>query len=255
MLLASFPTSPCRTDLMTSLPSSSADRRLTTAAAGRHPRPSLAVRLSGVAVDIEHTPVLQGVDFLLERGEVVGVIGANGSGKSTVLEVLSTLRKPKSGTGFILGADVRSTAPAELRRQICLVGHQPALYAQMSLQENLRFVADLFDRPVGAVDDALDTVGLTRSAERRVDRCSHGMARRADLARALITEPQLLLLDEAHAGLDPAAADLVAYLVSTVVAHGGSAVVVSHERERLASVVDRVVQVEQGRVLPVGEST
>lgn len=141
-----------------------------------------------------------------------------------------------------------------MRRQICLIGHLPALYAQMSRRENLCFVAALFERPTSAVDEALVTVGLRRSADRRVDRCSHGMARRADLARALITAPKLLLLDEAHAGLDPTATQLVPYLLARVVVHGGSAVVVSHEPERLAPYVDRVVKVEQGRVLPVEKS-
>lgn len=206
-------------------------------------------------MEIEHTLVLQGLDFLLERGQVIGVLGANGSGKSTLLQVLSTLRRPRRGAGSILGADVRSGVPAAVRRQICLVGHQPALYAKMSLRENLRFVAELFDRPVGVVDEALANVGLAKSANRRVDRCSHGMARRADLARAMITEPTLLLLDEAHAGLDPAAADLVAYLVSTVADRGGAAVVVSHERDRLDPIVDVVVKVEQGRVLPVEQES
>ncbi len=204
-----------------------------------------------MAVEIEHTPVLEGLDLLLESGQVIGVLGANGSGKSTLLQVLATLRRPRHGTGSILGADVRSAAPAHVRRQICLVAHQPALYAQLSLRENLRFVADLFDRPVGAVDEALATVGLTKSAGRRVDRCSHGMVRRADLARALITEPNLLLLDEAHAGLDPAAGALIAHLVAGVVDRGGAAVVVSHERDRLDPMVDRIVRIEQGRSVPV----
>jgi len=152
----------------------------------------------------EHTPVLAGLDFTLQSGEVLGVIGANGSGKSTLLQVLATLRRPHRGGGSVLGADARQPVPAAVRAQICLVAHQPALYAQLSLQENLRFVAELFDRPTSIADEALVTVGLSKSAGRRVDRCSHGMVRRADLARALITEPTLLLLDEAHAGLDPA---------------------------------------------------
>ena len=210
-----------------------------------------AVDLTDVAVEIEHTPVLAGLDFTLQSGEVIGVIGANGSGKSTLLQVLATLRRPHRGGGSVLGADVRQPVPAAVRAQICLVAHQPAMYAQLSLQENLRFVAELFDRPTSVADEALVTVGLSKSAGRRVDRCSHGMVRRADLARALITEPTLLLLDEAHAGLDPAAGALVAHLVALVVGRGGAAVVVAHERDRLDPIVDSVVSIERGRALPV----
>lgn len=220
-----------------------------------NPRPAPLVELTGIAVEIEHTPILQDLDFGVGAGRTVGVLGANGSGKSTLLQVIATLRRPSRGIGVVLGVDICSAVPGDVRRQICLVGHQPALYAQMSLRENLRFVADLYGQPVRVVDEALSTVGLLNSAERRVDHCSHGMARRADLARVLISEPALLLLDEAHAGLDPAAADLVAHLVSTVTARGGAAVVVSHERDRLDPFADEIVRVAQGRVHVAGRDT
>lgn len=220
-----------------------------------HPAAAPAVDLTDVAVEIEHTPVLEGLDFTVQRGEVIGVIGANGSGKSTLLQVIATLRRPHRGTGSILGADLRQAVPAQVRTQICLVAHQPALYGQLSLRENLRFVAELFDRPISLADDALATVGLSKSAARRVDRCSHGMVRRADLARALITEPTLLLLDEAHAGLDPAAGALVAHLVAEVVARGGAAVVVAHERDRLDPIADSVVSIDRGRALPIQQES
>lgn len=209
------------------------------------------VELTDVAVEIERTPVLTGLDFTVHSGEAVGVVGANGSGKSTLLQVLATLRRPHRGGGTILGADVRQTVAPEVRAEICLVAHQPSLYAQLSLRENLRFVAELFGRPVSSADDALATVGLSKAAGRRADRCSHGMLRRVDLARALVTEPALLLLDEAHAGLDPAAGALVSHLVAEVVTRGGAAVVVAHERGQLDPVVDRVVRVELGRSRPV----
>lgn len=210
-----------------------------------------AIDLTDVAVEIERTPVLAGLDFVLHSGEAVGVVGANGSGKSTLLQVLATLRRPHRGGGTILGADVRQTVEPAVKAEICLIGHQPSLYAQLSLRENLRFVAELFNRPTGSADDALATVGLSNAAGRRADRCSHGMLRRVDLARALVTEPTLLLLDEAHAGLDPAAGALVSHLVAEVVTRGGAAVVVAHERGQLDPIVDSVVRIERGRSRPV----
>lgn len=227
--------------------------RLSVAAGLNTSTPLVAtdVHLTGITVEIERTRVLERLDFSVQEGEAVGVLGANGSGKSTLLQVLATLRRPQSGDGSVLGADLRSVVPAHVRRQICLIAHQPALYAQLSLQENLRFVADLFDRPHGVADEALAQVGLARSAGRRVDRCSHGMVRRADLARALITEPTLLLLDEAHSGLDTSAEALIAHLVAEVVGRKGAAVVVSHEHERLDALVDRILRIEDGQAVPV----
>ena len=221
-------------------------------ALGDHPAqdaPSL-VSLRAVGVAIEHTPVLDSVDLALGAGQAVGLIGANGSGKSTLLQVCATLRRPHRGSGEVLGVDLGARIPAEVRRRICLVGHQPALYPRLTLRENLTFVADLYGRPRATVDRALGTVGLARVADRRIDRCSQGMARRADLARALLTEPLLLLLDEAHSGLDAAAGELVAHLISQVRARGGAALVASHEAERLDAVVDRVVHLSAGCLVP-----
>jgi ABC-type multidrug transport system ATPase subunit len=214
-----------------------------------HDGPSL-VSLRAVAVAIEHTPVLDSVDLALGEGQAVGVIGANGSGKSTLLQVCATLRTPHRGSGEVLGVDLGARMPAEVRRSICLVGHQPALYPRLTLRENLVFVADLYRRPRATVDRALGSVGLARVADRRLDRCSQGMARRADLARALITQPLLLLLDEAHSGLDAAASELVAHLISQVRARGGAALVASHEAERLDAVVDRLVLLTEGCLVP-----
>lgn len=208
------------------------------------------VALHGVAVSIERTPVLDSVDLTLHAGRATGVVGANGSGKSTLLQACATVRRPHRGSGQVLGADVRSRVPADVRRRICLVGHQPALYSRLSLRENLTFVADLYGRPHRLVDDALSMVGLARVADRRVDRCSQGMARRADLARAVLTDPMLLLLDEAHSGLDEAAAELVGHLVEDVRDRGGAALLASHDRHRLDVLVDDVVQLTAGCLVP-----
>ncbi|GAA3137444.1 hypothetical protein GCM10010530_67030 [Kribbella aluminosa] len=192
---------------------------------------------------------MERVDLELRSGQAMGLVGANGSGKTTVLQVLATLRRPRTGSGEVLGADLSRSVAAQVRRQICLVGHQPALYPQLSLRENLRFVAALLGRGDAVVESALETVGLLRAADRRADRCSQGMRRRADLARVLIGEPRLLLLDEADSGLDPAARELVDHLVASVRGRGGAAVVVSHDRERLGGLVDNVVEVRDGRLV------
>ena len=221
------------------------------ARSARAHRPTL-VQLTDVSVHIAHSAVLRNINLEVPAGQVVGITGPNGSGKSTLLETLATLRRPTAGDGYILGSDLSAPAPPAVRRRICLVGHQPALYAQLSLRENLRLLAALLGRPAHVADDALAVVGLQRAAGRRADRCSLGMARRADLARALVVDPSLLLLDEAHAGLDPAAAELVSHLISTVSAAGGATVVVAHDWPLLPRIADEMLAVSDGRLSSTG---
>lgn len=213
----------------------------------------VVVTLVDVAVDIERVAVLRGLDLTVRAGESVGVVGANGSGKTTLLRVLSTLLPLAGGAGRVLGAALGSPDCVAVRSRIALVGHTPALYPRLTLRENLRFLARLTGRRERAVDEALALVGLARAGDRRAEVCSQGMARRAELARALLVEPELLLLDEAHAGLDEASAGLVSAVMERVRERGGASVVVSHDHPRLAAVVDRLVQLAGGRAIPVGE--
>ena len=212
-----------------------------------------AAELVGVSVSVERTPVLRDLSLQVAAGEAVGLVGANGSGKSTLLRVLSTLLPPVGGRGWVLGAELGSRACERVRPGIALVGHAAALYPRLTLAENLHFLCRITGRSVTAADAALRRVGLAGAADRSADRCSHGMLRRAELARVLLTQPSLLLLDEAHAGLDANAAGLVDMVVDDVRGRGGACVVVSHERERLRATVDRVVLVEDGRAVPVDD--
>lgn len=218
--------------------------------------PSIAggdlVQLDDVAVTIRRTPVLRGVDLRLAAGETLGVLGANGSGKSTLLRLLATLVRPSAGRATILGQPLHDGAGATVRPRISLVGHRPGLYPQLSLAENLAFLARVAGRETTAVDRALATVGLGRAAQRRVAGCSHGMVRRAELAGVLLAQPQLLLLDEVHAGLDRDAVGLVDEIVDQVASRGGGCVLVSHEPSRFVGLADRLVRVADGRVHPAG---
>ncbi|TQM09874.1 heme ABC exporter ATP-binding protein CcmA [Pseudonocardia kunmingensis] len=209
------------------------------------------VRLDRVAVTLGRTPVLRDLDLRVGAGEALGVLGANGSGKTTLLHLLATLVTPAAGRGEVLGRELGSPDAGETRPAIGLVGHLPALYPQLSLAENLRFVARLTGRENRAADRALNAVGLGGAAHRRAERCSQGMQRRAELARVLLTQPSLLLLDEIHAGLDRDAVGLVDHVVAGVRGRGGACVLVSHEPDRLTRVVDGMVRISDGRAEPV----
>ncbi len=209
-------------------------------------RSAPVVDLTGLAVTVDRTPVLRGVTLTVAAGEAIGIVGANGSGKSTLLRVLATLLPPAAGAGRVLGARLGTREVEEVRPDIALLGHGPALYPRLTLRENLTFYSRLTGRGEDGVESALTDVGLRRAADRPADRCSHGMLRRTEFARVLIAAPRLLLLDEAHAGLDPAAATLVEAVVQEVRARNGASVVVSHELERLECTTDRIVEVKDG---------
>ncbi|HJU02053.1 MAG TPA: ABC transporter ATP-binding protein [Actinomycetes bacterium] len=207
-----------------------------------------------VGVRLGATPVLRAVDLEVAPGQAVGLVGANGSGKTTLLRVLATLLPPTSGCGTVLGAPLDSPARFAVRPAITLLGHVPALYPQLTLEENLQMMVRLLGERPGQAARALEVVGLAGARHRRAGHCSQGMLRRAELARALIARPRLLLLDEAHAGLDPAASELVELLVAEVRGRGGAAVLVSHEPRRLRPLVDRTVELADGRLRPVQEA-
>ncbi len=214
-------------------------------------RSTPVVDFAGLGVRIGDTPILRGVDLRIGPGEIVGIHGANGSGKTTLLRIAATLLAPTEGRGTVLGADLFGADRFEVRGRIGLIGHTPALYPQLTLEENTAFVASVTGRPLESVAEVLGKVGLAGARHRRVDQCSHGMQRRAEFARVLLTEPELLLLDEAHAGLDPAAADLVSAIAKRTTARGGAVVFVTHDAARAATIVDRAFTTEDGRLVPI----
>lgn len=209
-----------------------------------------AVELNAISVDVEGTPVLRDFDLTVRRGEVLGIQGANGSGKSTLLSVVATLHPLSAGTGAVLGASLGDRAICSVRPGIALVGHAAALYRHLTLRENLLFLARLTGRTNEAVDEALGAVGLAGAANRAAARCSQGMLRRADLARVLLSNPDLLLLDEVHSGLDARSVDLVDELIESVRQRGGTSIVVSHDQQKLAAATDRIVEIVRGAAVP-----
>ncbi len=194
------------------------------------------------------TTILRDVDVSVLPGEAVGLFGANGAGKTTLLRILATLLAPSEGDGTILGASVTGPDRYEVRPQIGLIGHVPALYPELTLRENLQFAARIGGQSDQRVGEVLATVGLADAAERRVAACSYGMQRRAEFARELMRAPDLLLLDEPHTALDAAAVELVGHITAGVAARGGAAVVVSHDRTRVAPMVTRSLEIAGGTI-------
>lgn len=209
--------------------------------------------LEGVGVRFGRMPVLRSVDLSVAPGQVVGVVGPNGSGKSTLLRILATLMRPTVGRARVLGVEIGTAGVVAARRRLALLGHHPGLWGELTLLENLSFVGRLSGAGTARVEEILQQVGLGGAMTRRADHSSHGMQRRVEFARALLTRPDLLLLDEAHAGLDKAAQALVEVTVNDVRERGGGVVLVSHEPDRMLPLVDITYQL-QGGTLVLGGS-
>ena len=208
--------------------------------------PATLAALHDVGVTAGSTPILRAVDLEVRSGEVIGLFGANGAGKTTLLRVIATLLRPSAGVATVLGVDVTNQERYDIRHRIGMIGHTPGLYPELTLGENLDFAASVAGVSEGGVEQALEAVGLLGAIDRRAGASSHGMQRRAEFARELMLDRDLLLLDEPHSALDQDAIELVNGLVGKIAADGGAAILVSHDRGRVEAVADRSVELVGG---------
>lgn len=191
--------------------------------------------------------VLRGVTLRVAAGQIMGLLGANGSGKSTLLRVLSTLLQPNAGTVRIGGIDATED-PDGVRALIGFCAHVPGLYDDLSARENLVFAAAMHGLDARRIDPQLERVGLIDVASHRVRGFSAGMQRRLALARLLLSNPRVLLLDEPYANLDTAGIALVNEVLKEHVANGGAALVVLHELAPVAGLLDGTLTIKHGRI-------
>lgn len=209
----------------------------------------MLVDLEKVSVRAGAVPILRDVNLNLGSGEAVAIFGGNGAGKTTLLRLIATLQPLSAGTGTVLGAGLDTAERFNVRPRIGYIGHAPGLYNEMTLLENLEFVAAVRGISPDLARDVLERVGLGAAVGRRVGHTSHGMQRRAEFARILMTEPDLLLLDEPHSSLDADAIDLVDGIVNRTLDGGGAAVLVSHDRQRVGSLVSRSYEIREGTLV------
>jgi heme exporter protein A len=203
-----------------------------------------AVALRELARAYGERVALAGVTLELPRGATLAVFGANGAGKTTLLRVLATLLRPHGGEARVLGRALPREGWA-VRGRIGLVGHEPLLYRDLTARENLRFHARLHDVPRARAEELLEAVGMARRGDEPVRALSRGMAQRVAICRALLHEPELLLLDEPLANLDPGAAGAVAPLIGR--ASGAARVLISHDVEKGLAEADLVLGLRGGR--------
>ena len=194
-------------------------------------------------------PVLRKLDLTVERGEFVALLGPNGSGKSTLLRLLCGLSQPTSGTILIGGWQLPGEAAA-VRAQIGVVSHQSLLYENLTARENLRFYGQLYN--LSGVDVRINTlleqVGLAKRGDSLVRTFSRGMQQRLSIARALLHDPDVLLLDEPYTGLDVDAALILDELLRQAHGAGRTIIMTTHQLDRAAELASRIVILARGVV-------
>jgi heme ABC exporter ATP-binding subunit CcmA len=214
-----------------------------------------AIELVRLRRDYGERTALEGVTLTLARGGTLVVFGPNGAGKTTLLRILATLLRPHGGMVSVLDGRLPQEA-WKVRGRVGVLGHDPMLYRELSARENLRFHARLHDVGEERVHERLAAVGMAERADEPLRTLSRGMVQRVAVARATLHDPELLLLDEPYANLDPAAIGLVEPLIG---AHGQNSarvepvrsrtrVLTSHDPARGLAEADLALGLRAGRV-------
>jgi heme exporter protein A len=202
-----------------------------------------ALEVDGLTRRYGEREALSDVSLSLPAGHTLVVFGPNGAGKTTLLRVLATLLRPHAGSVRVLGSDLARDA-WEVRGRVGLLGHEPLLYRELTARENLRFHARLHGIGEQRVEDVLEAVSMSARAAEPLRTLSRGMVQRVAVARAVLHDPQLLLLDEPYANLDPAAVELVAPLLGA--ASQRTRVICSHDPRGGLAEADMVLGLRGG---------
>jgi len=209
----------------------------------------LAVSAIGLRKDYGDRSVLRSVDVSVPWGQTAVLFGPNGAGKTTLLRILAGLSRADAGEIQIAGLRMRRSG-GRARTLLGFVGHQTLLYSDLTCRENLIFYAKLYgiDRPASRIDSVLEQLNLADRAERRVRTLSHGMQKRLSVARAILHEPAVLLLDEPESGLDADSVASLGDLLQDWAASGKTALLTTHSAEIGQAWANRIFRLERGRL-------
>jgi heme exporter protein A len=208
-----------------------------------------AIELSGLSRRFGERTALRDIDLSVPVGATVAVLGRNGAGKSTLLRIIATLLRPHGGEVEVLGESLPRRAFA-VRARIGYLGHDPLLYRDLSARENLDYHARLHGVRAERIAELLSAVRLERRADDPVRSLSRGLVQRVAVCRAVLHEPELLLLDEPRANLDPGAAELVEPLIGRPA--GRTRMLTSHDPQAAIAEADLVLALDDGRAAFAG---
>ena len=212
-----------------------------------------AVHVRGLEKSYDKLHVLRGVDFEVARGTIFALLGSNGAGKTTVVNILSTLLKADAGTATVNGFDA-ATQAADVRQSISLTGQFAAVDEILTGRENLVLIARLrhLKDPGAIADGLLQRFGLAEAGARRVATYSGGMRRRLDIAMSLIGEPPVIFLDEPTTGLDPQGRIEVWQAVKELARQGTTVLLTTQYLDEAEQLADRIAILHEGRIIVNG---
>ena len=210
---------------------------------------ALALDIQGLTRSFGHHRALKGVDLQVEPEECLAVFGPNGAGKTTLIKVLATIMRPSSGQITVDGLELRANAE-DIRRRIGVVTHQTFLYANLTAYENLEFYARLYDVPrhKERIQQLAAQVGMTSRLHDRVGTLSRGMQQRVSLARSVLHDPEIMLLDEPEAALDQEVVAMLWEMLRAGRERKRAVLVVTHNLERGLAICDSLVILDRGSV-------
>jgi heme exporter protein A len=191
--------------------------------------------------------ILRGLDFKVEQGEFVALLGPNGAGKTTFLRILSTLSRPSLGEIRIAGYSLPNQA-AQVRQKLGVVSHLPLLYGDLTAEENLKFFGKMYNisNITPRIGEVLNLVGLAHRRKDLVRTFSRGMQQRLAIGRAVLHDPEVMLFDEPHTGLDQDACDMLDKVLRDVAARGRTVVMTSHDLGRVEDLATRYDVLSKG---------
>ena len=194
--------------------------------------------------------VLRGLDFEVQPGEFVALLGPNGAGKTTFLRILASLSRPAMGQVQIAGYQLPGQAAA-VRRRLGVVSHLPLLYGDLTAEENLRFYGRMYNLPnmEKRISEVLEMVGLSPRKRDLVRTFSRGMQQRLAIGRAVLHDPDVMLFDEPHTGLDQDACEMLDTVLQEVAARGRTVVMTSHDLARTADLASRFDVLSKGKIV------
>jgi ABC-2 type transport system ATP-binding protein len=214
---------------------------------------SEVIRLEGVSKQLGGREILKGVSFAVKQGDIFGYLGPNGSGKTTTIRVLLGLLQLASGRATILGEDVSKD---EARRKVGFILESDGLYDNKTAEENLGYYARIYGvtEPAGRIDRILDLVELRDRAKDKVGTYSKGMRQRLALARAMVHNPELLILDEPTAGVDPSGQIEVRQIILNMAYKEGKTIFLSsHNLDEVQRICNRIALIDRGEIRLYGE--
>ena len=212
-----------------------------------------AIEVKDLRKSFKDTEVLKGVDFEVKRGEIFALLGSNGAGKTTVINILSTLLKSDGGNATVNGFDIASQ-PDKVRQSISLTGQFAAVDGILTGRENLILIAKLrgMQNPSQTADNLLERFGLSDAANKRVGNYSGGMVRRLDIAMSLVGKPAVIFLDEPTSGLDPEGRLEVWKTVKELAGSGVTILLTTQYLDEAEQLADKIAILNEGKIISNG---